>query len=129
MGDDLILHASYLVIAPAWLALLVAPDWRPTRLLIRSAVISLVLAGLYLALVLFRGGEDPDAGVWTMDELTALFSDRRVVLIGWVHYLAFDLFVGSWVAASAARDGIARLLVAPCLVFVCLLYTSDAADE
>jgi len=26
----------------------------------------------------------------------SLFDDRDVILIGWLHYLAFDLFVGRW---------------------------------
>ena len=25
-----------------------------------------------------------------------MFSERDVILIGWLHYLAFDLFVGRW---------------------------------
>jgi len=32
----------------------------------------------------------------TPDIVVGLFEEREVVLIGWLHYLAFDLFVGRW---------------------------------
>ena len=32
----------------------------------------------------------------TPDIVVGLFSEREVILIGWLHYLAFDLFVGRW---------------------------------
>jgi hypothetical protein len=38
------------------------------------------------------------------------------LLAGWVHYLAFDLFIGTWIAVEADRRGIHRLLQAPILV-------------
>jgi len=38
------------------------------------------------------------------------------LLAGWVHYLAFDLFVGSWISIQADKIGISRLLQAPILV-------------
>ncbi|MEM9315304.1 MAG: abscisic acid-deficient protein Aba4 family protein, partial [Pseudomonadota bacterium] len=38
------------------------------------------------------------------------------LLAGWIHYLAFDLFVGAWIATEADRLGLSRLLQAPLLV-------------
>jgi hypothetical protein len=37
-------------------------------------------------------------------------------LAGWIHYLAFDLFVGAWEVRDAQRQGIHHLLVIPCLL-------------
>jgi len=37
-----------------------------------------------------------------------------------VHYLAFDLFVGTWETRDAAGRGISRWLVAPCLLLTFL---------
>ena len=46
-----------------------------------------------------------------------MFSQRGALLAGWVHYLAFDLFVGAWIVATAPKYGIAHWLVLPCLFF------------
>ena len=35
--------------------------------------------------------------------------------MGWIHYLAFDLFVGAWEVRDAQARGIHHLLVIPCL--------------
>jgi hypothetical protein len=49
-----------------------------------------------------------------------LFTDRWLVLAGWVHYLAFDLFIGSWQVRDARRNHVPFLLVLPCLVLTFL---------
>ncbi len=49
-----------------------------------------------------------------------LFTDRWLVLAGWVHYLAFDLFIGSWQVRDARRNRVPFVLVVPCLVLTFL---------
>ena len=39
-----------------------------------------------------------------------------LLLAGWIHYLAFDLFVGSWEVRDAQERGIPHLAVVPCLL-------------
>jgi Domain of unknown function (DUF4281) len=50
--------------------------------------------------------------------LMALFASPGGTTIGWIHYLAFDLFVGLWVARNADRHGYPRLVQIPILFFV-----------
>jgi hypothetical protein len=38
-----------------------------------------------------------------------------LLLAGWLHYLAFDLFVGAWEVRTARAAAIPFLLVVPCL--------------
>ena len=45
-----------------------------------------------------------------------LFRSKGGVTIGWVHYLAFDLFVGLWIARDADAKGFSRLAQAPILL-------------
>ena len=45
----------------------------------------------------------------------ALFRDPWIALAGWLHSLAFDVFVGAWAVRTARREGTAFPLVAPCL--------------
>lgn len=53
--------------------------------------------------------------------MAALFRDPWLLLAGWVHYLAFDLFVGAWEAADARTRGVPHAAVLPCLVLTFLL--------
>ena len=47
--------------------------------------------------------------------MSTLFGQPWLLLAGWVHYLAFDLFVGSWEVRDARERGIPHLAVVPCL--------------
>ena len=45
-----------------------------------------------------------------------LFSVPELVLVGWIHYLAFDLFVGAWEVKDAQKEGIHHLVLIPSLL-------------
>jgi len=60
-------------------------------------------------------------GFASLSAFQTLFSDRHVALAGFVHYLAFDLFVGLWIAERADAMGISRFVQAPILVVTFLL--------
>lgn len=47
---------------------------------------------------------------------TFVFESPRAVLAGWVHYLAFDLAMGVFIVADAARFDIHQVLLLPCLL-------------
>jgi Domain of unknown function (DUF4281) len=74
-----------------------------------------VMAVLYIW-ALTTAPKNPDGGFGSLAQVKALFSQDRAVLAGWVHYLAFDLFVGCWEVMDAQQRGIKHLLVVPCLV-------------
>jgi hypothetical protein len=38
------------------------------------------------------------------------------VVLGWTHYLAFDLFIGQWIAKDADHKGFSRIAQAPVLL-------------
>lgn len=54
-------------------------------------------------------------GFGTLGQVQALFADPGLALAGWVHYLAFDLFVGAWIMARARAEGIGHLTILPIL--------------
>lgn len=103
-----------------WLLLAIAPRWKWTRAVIETALIPLLLAVVYLYLVImYFGGADGD--FTSLGGVQKLFGDPNVVLAGWIHYLAFDLFIGSWIVRDASRLGIFHLLVVPCLFLTLML--------
>ncbi len=82
--------------------------------LITGLLVPALLCGLYLVLILTHWGGHK-GGFNSLSDVMLLFTDRWLVLAGWVHYLAFDLFIGSWQVRDARRNHVPFLLVAPVL--------------
>jgi hypothetical protein len=95
-----------------WIALVFQP--RRVAPLARF-IIPGIMALLYIW-ALATAPQNPDGGFGSLAQVKALFSQDRAVLAGWVHYLAFDFFVGCWIVLDAAERGIAHLATVPCLV-------------
>ena len=79
-----------------------------------GVVIPGLLSILYSALILAfwsraEGGFDSLAGVMQ------LFTFQELALAGWIHFLAFDMFLGAWEVRTAKQEGIAFYLIIPCL--------------
>ena len=51
----------------------------------------------------------------TIEGIRALFATDGGIVLGWTHYLAFDLFVGQWIARDADNKGFHRLVQLPVL--------------
>lgn len=101
---------------PAWLLLAVAPRWRFTNLLVHSGAWPLAYAVVYATLILLYFGQgEGDFG--SLAGVMKLFQQPGAVTAGWVHYLAFDLFIGSWEVQNAQKHNIPHWLVVPCLFF------------
>ena len=97
-----------------WLLLALAPRWRFTQRVVLSGAASLLLAALYLGLLIVYFG-DSEGGFGSLAEVVKMFSQPPMVLLGWVHYLAFDLFVGAWELRDARARGVPHLALLPCL--------------
>lgn len=119
MPAETLFQLANLAALIGWAALaLLAPFRRATAITVARWVCAL-LAGLYVALIargLIAGpGLPQGAGFTTLAAVTLLFSTQGGVLGGWVHYLAFDLFVGSVLAEDAPAANIPHWLLLPCL--------------
>ena len=100
-----------------WAGLILLPGQRLVVEVLARVVIPLVIALIYVYLMASNYGAAPaDAGFGTLDAVASLFTIRGLLLAGWIHYLAFDLFVGSWEVSDARANGIHHLLVVPCLL-------------
>ncbi len=101
-----------------WLGLALAPKLDLTRRLYPSVVAPLMLGLMYAYLMIsFQGEAPPEGGFGTLEEVKALFSIDALLLAGWIHYLAFDLFVGAWILRDSQDHQINHLLILPCLFF------------
>ena len=99
----------------ACVAVIAAPRWAVVTGTIHWGVITglLVLYAVLIAAFFFRveGG-----GFFTLAAVQTLFTNPHVALAGWVHYLAFDLFVGLWISGRADAMGLNRVVQAPILI-------------
>ena len=95
----------------SWIALVVQP--KRVAPVLRFAVPG-ALAVLYIW-ALATAPKNPDGGFGSLAQVKALFTQDRALLAGWVHYLAFDLFIGCWEVIDARERGINHLFVIPCL--------------
>jgi hypothetical protein len=118
-AETLFSFAGTLVL-PGWLLLVILPRWRYSATLISGFIIPVLLAFLYGWLIFANMGGS-EGGFGTLAEVRALFSNDFLLLAGWVHYLAFDLFIGSWVVRDSQRQGIHHLAVIPCLFLTFML--------
>lgn len=119
MTTEALFSAASTAVLPGWLLLLLAPRFRWTARLVAPVLIPALLGMLYLYLIVTRF-PGADGGFGSLAEVRRLFADEALLLAGWVHYLAFDLFVGSWEVRDAQRLGLPHLLVAPCLILTFL---------
>ncbi len=88
---------------------------RPIAWTFAGLVVPALLALAYVLLIWagMRGAEG--GGYGSIAEIRALFADDSALVAGWFHYLAFDLFVGSWIVRDGLERGVPGLLLLPLL--------------
>jgi ABA DEFICIENT 4-like len=102
-----------------WILLAALPRWRWIADVLCARIVPALFAVLYVLLIaanLMRS----EGGFSTLADVALLFSNPWLLLAGWVHYLAFDLFVGSWEVRDARERGVRHWLVVPCLALTFL---------
>jgi len=117
MTPDQIFSIVNPVAALSWLALIVLPR---RAALVSGVMVPVLFAALYAALIAGHWS-GADGGFSSLPDVARLFANRWLLLAGWVHYLAFDLFIGAWETRDALTRQVPRLLLAPCLVMTFML--------
>ena len=117
------LIANYGVI-PFWLMLVFIPSGKFTGAIINTIFLPTVLAATYGYLIyieFYAGGILPgsvtDKALANfqlyigLDSLASLFGNKTFLLTFWIHFLTLSLFVGTWIAKDALRQGIHKYVV------------------
>jgi Domain of unknown function (DUF4281) len=107
------------VVLPCWLLLVFAPKWKWTQRICATAV-PVLLACVYGTLLVSQFGKS-GGGFGSLSAVKTLFENPWVLLAGWIHYLAFDLFIGAWEVRDARKFGIPHYGVIPCLALTFLV--------
>jgi hypothetical protein len=119
MTIESVFSACNLLAMAGWILLLAVPRNR-RAMTIAGTVLPLTLAAIYLALFALHARES-SGGFSSLAAVAQLFANHWLLLAGWVHYLAFDLFIGAWETRDAMARGVPRLFLAPCLVMTFML--------
>jgi hypothetical protein len=119
MDLEQIFSVAGLLAIIGWLLLAVVPR-QPIAQITSGAVIPLVLSVGYLFLIV-QNLQGAEGGFGSLAEVAALFQKQELLLAGWIHYLAFDLFIGAWETRDAQRHAIPHLVIIPCLLMTLML--------
>jgi hypothetical protein len=120
MTPDALFHICGMLAMLGWLFLLSTPLW-PTRYRetlprqIGAIIIPALIAAMYTGVIFIHWAGHP-GGFNSLDAVMLLFTDRWLVVAGWVHYLAFDLFIGGWELADSRQRSVPHLLLIPFLL-------------
>ena len=118
-------HLAFSLTGPlvmaGWAGLILSLFVGPVRAIAWPAAqfaVPMILAVAYVLLIWAGFREAHGGGYGSIEEIRALFASDSALVAGWLHYLAFDLFVGSWIV----REGLERNLP-PLLLLLCLPLT------
>ena len=103
-----------LILLPRWPALMAAALYLGVGLLCGAYAIGLI--GILTGTIDQVGGTGASMDFGSIEGVRAIFASDGGVTIGWIHYLAFDLFVGIWIARDADAKGFSRIVQAPILL-------------
>jgi hypothetical protein len=101
-----------------WLGLLVSlfvARARPIAWTAARLIIPALLALAYIVLIWTGMRTATGGGFGSIEEVRILFANDSALAAGWIHYLAFDLFVGCWIVRDGLDSRVPALLLVPCL--------------
>jgi hypothetical protein len=123
MAWDAIFGAANMLAMVMWAGLILLPRWPALLsavLYLGVGLLCLAYAGLLVGIVsggLAAGGAgSPSLDFTTIAGVRQIFVSDGGLTVGWIHYLAFDLFVGLWIARDADAKRFSRLVQAPVLL-------------
>lgn len=120
MSADVIFNLANLFVLIGWILLIFVPNWKMTQNIVLNGVV-LILSFVYLLIFITIAPEFSTDSFSSLENLKVLFQNDMAVALGWVHYLAFDLFVGAYIVRKGQEIGLARWQYTLCLPFTFML--------
>ena len=113
--ENIYLWTNFGVI-PFWLMLIIVPNSKFTQIFINSIITPLILAVSYVyvfyqAILLDEAVFDIFKLYLSLEDLYTVFATESFLLIFWLHFIALNLFLGSWVSRDGVKYNMPRGLV------------------
>lgn len=109
---ELLFTIANTAILIAWLPLLLAPKWSFTKQMLGFPYVPFILSFFYLFFLLSDGGL-AEADFSSLAGILELYRNAtpEAAAAGWMHYLAFDYWVGCWMLRDAQKKAVPHLLI------------------
>jgi hypothetical protein len=119
---EIIFAVSNLLVVPFWLLMIGLPHWRWTQRILQSPLVLVPLPLLYTVVALPQLPELLPVLVHPqLETVAAALGKPAVAAAGWIHYLAFDFFVGRYAYLDSRKRGIDAWPMVPVLVLTMFL--------
>ena len=110
-------------ILPFWLMLIIIPNSKFTQFFVNSIILPLILSTTYVYLIYQTIlMEEPIFDIFrlylSLDNLYTVFSTESFLLIFWLHFIALNLFLGSWISRDGIKYNMRRSLISFSLILV-----------
>ena len=120
MSPDSVFSITNTTAVVGWLLLALLPGRRWVADVLTGRVLPAIFAAIYIAIVAVTFWS-AEGSFSTLGGVATLFQNRWLLVAGWLHYLAFDLLIGTWEARDARERGVPHLLLVVCL-FMTLMF-------
>ena len=113
--ENIYLYSSFGVL-PFWLLLIFIPNSKITQIFVSSIILPIILSTAYIY-VLYQSIllDEPFFDVFklylSIDNLYTTFATESFLLFFWIHFLALNLFLGSWVSKDSIKYNITRKII------------------
>ncbi|ESQ88257.1 hypothetical protein ABAC460_16490 [Asticcacaulis sp. AC460] len=115
---ETLFNLGNLLAMAGWAVLIAGLAVRPFRsrsvTLVRLTA-AIVFGAAYIGLMIMGRDAFTNGGYSSLAQVKALFANDFALTAGWLHYLAFDLFVGAWIVEDSAERRVNGWLIVPCL--------------
>ena len=103
-------------ILPFWIMLIFIPNSKITRIFLNSIILPFILSFAYIYIIYQTAlMDEPMLDIFklylSLDNLYAIFSVENFLLVFWLHFLALNIFLGTWVSRDAIKHNVPRGLV------------------
>lgn len=110
-------------VLPFWLMLIIIPSSKITQIFVNSIVLPLILAIAYVYVIYQAILLDEQMFYifklyLNLDNLYTVFATENFLLVFWIHFVALNIFLGSWVSRDGIKHDIPRKLIAIPLILI-----------
>ena len=122
--ENIYLWANFAIL-PFWLMLIIIPNSKFAQFFVNSIIVPLILSAAYIytvyqAILMNEPIFDVFRLYLSLDNLYILFATESFLLVFWLHFLALNLFLGSWISRDGIKYNMPRGLVFLPLILVYL---------
>ena len=110
-------------VLPFWLLIVIIPNSKVTQILVNSIILPLILSTAYVyiiyqSILLEQSISDIFQLYLSLDNLYTVFATESFLVLFWIHFLALNLFLGSWISRDAVKYNISRKVALVPLILV-----------